>query len=465
MYVAIDSSAIYYSNNGGQTFRAAAFPGGHIVQGRQSLATGPIVGFPIGPVNPTGGVVYAMIGAGDGVEYAGMFVSFDAGASWNAGTVLTPTIPSFNSVADNTTIDGSNPNNFSQSFYDQAMLVSPTDPSTLFFGGVGLYKSSGSYGHSWSFLAPNGGVHSDQHCMILDPANNQILVANDGGLYMFDPSTSTPAFISLNSGINSSQIQGIGPHPTDPNKVIAGFQDNGTQLFSGGVASWFGPDSETGDGGFELYDAIDPNFVYHDFSLDEINHAQISASSDGGQNWCSAGNSFSQFCNTFGQLRWTPNLQALINQVKDPGAVFYPPLAVDPNVAHRVFFGAHSVYVSTDGMATWNQQTDLDLTSSGAFEGNPCSAQDCAIEDLEFGPVERTERAPGLVARDERSGGYCLFCFKQHVAGRSQYQVHSAARSNLDRGNGWPGNRAPEHQSFKPGCPIYPSHQHCARPA
>jgi hypothetical protein len=47
--------------------------------------------------------------------------------------------------------------------------------------------------------------------MILDPSNNQILVANDGGLYMFDPSTSTRAFTSLNSGINSSQIQGIGP--------------------------------------------------------------------------------------------------------------------------------------------------------------------------------------------------------------------------------------------------------------
>ena len=43
------------------------------------------VGFPLGPVNPTGGVVYAMIGAGDGVEYAGMFVSFDAGATLECG--------------------------------------------------------------------------------------------------------------------------------------------------------------------------------------------------------------------------------------------------------------------------------------------------------------------------------------------------------------------------------------------
>ena len=81
------------------------------------------------------------------------------------------------------------------------------------------------------------------------------------------------------------------------------------------------------------------------------------------------------------------------------GPVFYPPLAVDPNIAHRVFFGAHSVYVSTDGMATWAQQTDQDLTSSGAFEGDICQTQDCALEDLEFGPEDglraRTPCRPG----------------------------------------------------------------------
>ena len=131
----------------GLTFHPALFPGGTIVQGRQSLAIGPVVASPQGPSPSVGGVVYAMIGASDGLEYAGMFASFDAGGTWNPGTVLSPTIPSF--TASGTTIDGSNPNNFSQSFYDQAMVVSPSDPSTLFFGGVGLYKSSGQL---WTFM-------------------------------------------------------------------------------------------------------------------------------------------------------------------------------------------------------------------------------------------------------------------------------------------------------------------------
>ena len=390
VYVAIDTDAVYSSNDGGATFKRAVFPGVNFNQGRQSLAVGPSVPPPLGPPAPApGGVAYAMIGAGDGIEYASMFASFDAGATWNPGTVLSPTIPTFKSGA--TSIDGTNPANFSQSFYDQALLVSPTDASTLFFGGVGLYKSSGTYGHAWSFLASGGGVHSDQHALTFDPANNQVLVANDGGLYMFDPTVANPTFTSLNQNISAGQIQGIGAHPTDQNKLIAGFQDNGTQLFSGSVSGWAVPDSETGDGGFSFYDQNDPNFVYHDFSLDEISHEAISASSDGGATWCSSPDVNSTACNTFGKPEWTPALQNLLNSVKDPGPVFYPPLAVDPAVAHRVLFAAHSVYVSTDGMATWGQQTDQDLTSGGTEEGGgTCGSAACAIEDLEFARSDHT---------------------------------------------------------------------------
>ncbi len=404
VYVGIDTDDVYYSHDGGMTFQPASFPGVNFLEGRQSLAVGPAVPFPLGPSPSVGGVVYAMIGSDDGAEYSGMFASFDAGVTWGSGgTVNTPTFPSFTSGP--TSIDGSNPNNFSQSFYDQAMLVSPTDPSTLWFGGVGLYKSAGSYAHSWVFLGPNGGVHSDQHALTMDPANNQILVANDGGLYMFDPASNSPTFTSLNQNINASQIQGIGPHPTDPTKLIAGFQDNGTQLFSGSVSGWAAPDSETGDGGFEFYDPQDPNFVYHDFSLDEVDHAQISASSDGGQTWCSAPDVNIAACNTLGKLEWTPNLQALLNTIKgDPGPVFYPALAVDPFVAHRVWFGSHSVYVSTDGMATWGQQTDLDLTSSGAFEGGQCGSAQCSIEDLEFGPQAGQIQAAWSLAMSDLAG-------------------------------------------------------------
>ena len=372
-----------------------------------------------------------------------------------------PTIPSVTS--NGTTIDGTNPNNFSQSFYDQAMLVSPTDPSTVFFGGVGLYKSAGSYGHLWTFLAANGGVHSDQHALVWDPVNNQVLVANDGGLYMFDPTQSAPSFVSLNQQINAGQIQGIGPHPTDSTKLIAGFQDNGTQLYSNSVANWFTPDSETGDGGFEFYDVQDPNYVYHDFSLDEIDHAQISASSDGGQDWCSAPDQTNPHCAVFGQ-QWTTNLQTLLNSVGDEGPVFYPPLAVDPNVAHRVWFAAHSVYVSTDGMAHWAQQTDQDLTSDGTFEGAMCANQSCAIEDLEFGPNDVLNSIyPAWSLAMSDLDGTVAFAINNTKQSNVQLDANHADGAFWVDVTGGAGHRDEEDQPVRRV--IHPGHQHRAGPA
>ncbi len=433
VYVGVDTNTVYYSNDGGVTFHPAIFPGAHIEQGRQSLAVGPAVPPPNGPASPVG-IVYAMVGAADGVEYGGLFFSFDGGLHWNPGSVLGPTVPQF--TAGSTTIDGTNPTNFSQSFYDQALLVSPTDPGTVFFGGVGLYKSSGSFGHSWTFLAPTGGVHSDQHALFWDPANNQVLVANDGGLYMFNPAVANPTFISLNQNINASQIQGIGAHPTDSSKLIAGFQDNGTQLFNGSVGNWVAPDSETGDGGFELYDQLDPKFVYHNFSLDEISHAQISASTDGGQTWCSAPTPGVAPCAVFGQ-QWTPALQTLLNAVHDPGPVFYPPLAVDPKVGHRVFFAAHSIYVSTDGMAHWAQQTDQDLTADGTLEGFNCDVQECAIEDLQFGPVDGQHGHPAWALAMSSLDGTVPFAVSNTTQADVQVDAahaHGAAWSDVTGG-------------------------------
>ncbi len=47
-------------------------------------------------------------------------------------------------------------------------------------------------------------------------------------------------------------------------------------------------------------------------------------------------------------------------------------------------FGAHSVYVSNDGMATWAQQTTQDLTGG-------CNSGECALEDLEIAPSDHTK--------------------------------------------------------------------------
>jgi Abnormal spindle-like microcephaly-assoc'd, ASPM-SPD-2-Hydin len=386
VYVAIDSDNIYYSSNGGSTFTAAVFPGGEISQGRQSLAVGP----PSGTGQP--GVVYAMLGNENGAAYTNLEVSFNGGVTWNPTTgpdaILTPTIPT--ATVNGLALDGTAAGNVTQSFFDQTMLVSPSNPETVYFGGVGLYEST-NYGNVWKFLVPStGGLHPDQHALVFDPATSQILVANDGGLYSFSPAAPT-VFTSLNSTISASQVQTVGVHPTNTNIAIAGFQDNGTQLYSGGVASWVGPDTESGDGGFSIIDPNDPTHLYHDFSTSEfaLTNLLISESINSGATWCSATIKGPNPCNA--PDAWTPNLTAAMAGTNDPGPAVYPPLAVDPKTAYRVFFGAHAVYVSTNGMESWTLQSNQDLTSDGIGGGDICEDDTCSLEDIEFAPSNHNQ--------------------------------------------------------------------------
>jgi hypothetical protein len=125
------------------------------------------------------------------------------------------------------------------------------------FGGLGPYLSTNS-GATWTFLGANGGIHTDQQAAIFNPTESTLYIGNDGGAYAVNMSNS--GINSLNENINIGQIQGIGPLPPSGSKLIAGFQDNGTQIFSG-TPGWFF--AQTGDGGFALFDQKDPSFAYH----------------------------------------------------------------------------------------------------------------------------------------------------------------------------------------------------------
>jgi photosystem II stability/assembly factor-like uncharacterized protein len=383
VYAAIDGQNVYRSTDEGNTWSAVSFPGvPATAMGRESLV--------VAPSSPK--TVYAMLGAPDGVEYVGFFVSTDSGYTWASRSVPAA---SFTAGGNTVTIDGANPNNDSQSFYDQALAVSGHDPHTIYFGGIGLYRSTDS-GASWTFLLSNGGAHSDLHAIAEDPfTSGLIYFATDGGLFSFGPSGNLTA---LNSDIAVGEIQGIGPHPTNSGEMLAGFQDAGTQLYSG-APGW--NEVDAADGGFSLFDHTDPNFAYHTYASTQA--AQIATSTDGGMSW--------DF------LDPTENLTSVVSVAGDGPPAFYPPLAGDPSVAHRVFFGGHSVFVSTDGMFTWQQQTSQDLTG--------CVTDGCALEDVEF--ARSDHRVAYSVAMRSSSG----------CSGPCPLKVFTTSQADLNSGATW----------------------------
>ncbi len=362
------------------------FPSACNQVGRVTLAIGPPEGVGAGDcpawrgsfgLNHNCGAVYAMVGRpnaspAENFEYIGFFKSTDGGDSWQSQQVPQVTLLSGAPTPVPVILDGNDPTNYSQSTYDQA-LVTLADPGSLLFGGVGIYLSNDS-GNSWSSQIAGGGTHADQHAIVLDPfSSGKAYVGNDGGLYSLD--IVSGIFTPLNSTLPIGQIQGIGPHPSDSNRMLAGFQDNATQLYIGS-AGWNVVD-QSGDDGFAMFDSMTPSFAYRASPPEDAGFPLLARSTDGGMTWDES-----------------PSIAIQTAGIPPNTSAFYAPLAVDPGVSQRVFFGSHTVFVSTDAMLSWQRQTQQDLTGG-------CADGTCALVDLEFAPSDDTH----AVALAEASNG------------------------------------------------------------
>ncbi len=233
IFVAVDGFAaisgvpgVYMSSDYGANWSAV------LTRGACNGLTGGCPGS-IGRISLAGGgtTVYAMFGSATlnpFNAYTGFYISSNLGGSWSQQTVPSE---SFINPPNSVTIDGTLPSNDSQAFYDQALAVSPSSASTVLFGGVGLYQSANG-GSAWSFIGDQG-VHADQHAIAYDPFNsNNYWVGDDGGLFYWNGSS----FTDLNGGLNSAQLYGVAINSGPPVTVLGGFQDNGTELYTGAPA-------------------------------------------------------------------------------------------------------------------------------------------------------------------------------------------------------------------------------------
>lgn len=170
-----------------------------------------------------------------------------------------------------------------QGWHDNTMAVSPTDPDTIFVGGIDLFRSDDG-GRSFGLISywwlpresPNF-VHADQHAFVFDPgwnggSNQTLYVGNDGGVFRttnalaavasganrglcyYDPSIPPAiAWASLNSNYAVTQFYHGAVYP-DARGLIGGAQDNGVL-----VGALYEPENWReiirGDGGFC---AVDP---------------------------------------------------------------------------------------------------------------------------------------------------------------------------------------------------------------
>ena len=190
----------------------------------------------------------------DGSVYGGTYKSTDNGLTWTLKS-NSPNIMSW----------GCNGGDGGQGWYDLDVAVDPNNANTLYVGGVNVFKSTNG-GITWQINSHWTGscgvpaVHADCHVLEFSPADGMLYAGNDGGIYRTGDGGNS--WTEITSGLAISQVYKIGQAATNKDKVMNGYQDNGSATYVGtdGFITVMG-----GDGMDCAYDHQDDSYAYGEY--------------------------------------------------------------------------------------------------------------------------------------------------------------------------------------------------------
>jgi hypothetical protein len=254
--------------------------------------------------------VYALVSNTTDDGLRGIYLSTDGGTTFTS-KATTPNILGW---------EATSPAAGGQGWYDLSIVVDPSVKTTIYMGGVNVWKSTTSgasptcIGHWSGSGAPY--VHADIHDLTF--IGSTLYVGNDGGIFASANGGSTWSDKSGNLAI--AQLYGIGISQTNANLIIAGHQDNGTTLTSNGT-TW--AEVNGGDGMLCF--------------IDRANNSQMFSSIYNGALYRSTngGSSFSSIYTVSGGGWVTPWMQ-------------------DPVTAATLYAGGTNVVRSTNSGTSWS---------------------------------------------------------------------------------------------------------------
>jgi hypothetical protein len=202
--------------------------------------------------------VYAFVATGSGGVVHGVYRVEGEGGAWRRVDGLPDVLPA----------QGGR----SQGDYDLAIAVDPVDANVIYLGGS--YVESAPFPASvWRCVVQASGskytvtgsrsigthAHADVHVLVHTPGDsNELWCGCDGGVFLNRDPRGTGEFASQNNGLACLCCNFIGQHPTDPNVLFTGLQDNGTARTDAGPV-W--THVSGGDGGYCVVNWANPNLV------------------------------------------------------------------------------------------------------------------------------------------------------------------------------------------------------------
>jgi photosystem II stability/assembly factor-like uncharacterized protein len=256
---------------------------------------------------------------------SGLFKSTDGGLSWintNLPDQSTGGLSFFNG----------------QGMFDIYAAVHPSDPNKVYAGGIDILKTTNG-GSSWSNITQGYSTrkfHPDQQAFAFNPLNpSTIYVVGDGGV--MKSYNGGQSFVDLNHSLAITQFIGLAVSASDTNIVLAGSQDNGTEIFQGDLNWDLVAD---GDGGYTEIDPVNPDIQY-------------------GQRYHVAPEAFSQMKTS---NRWSTTSNINSGLIASDRSEFYVPYTLDENNPSRLYLGSYRVYRTTNGGSSWSAVSG-DLTN------------------------------------------------------------------------------------------------------
>ena len=267
--------------------------------------------------------IYYVAGDDSDDSFHGLYRSEDAGTTWS----LQADSPNIFSYAE----DGSGTGG--QSWYDMALTASPTNAEEIYIGGINVWKSNDggttfNITSHWVHPSSIGYTHADIH--VLETFGDKIYCGSDGGVFVSNDTANT--WVDITFGLQISQFYGFGSSENNPFLIIAGAQDNGTNLWSN--ASWA---HVIGADGMEaLIDWSNPATMYG-----SIQNGSLRKSTDGGASF-------------FG-------ISSDMTDVETGNWV--TPFDIDPSNNSILYAGYENLWKTTNGGNSWFTISDFTTSS------------------------------------------------------------------------------------------------------
>lgn len=305
---------IWRSSDRGQTWTRLTSPLTNSVQ---------YVEITVSPTNPNN--VYILLGSAQKI-----YRSQDKGATW-------------------TDITGNFPGgyNWSQSFYNYHIVcstktVNNVTSDVLYVGQIDFIQSQNA-DTVWRSIAQtytgSAVAHNDQHGCAFNPSNpNEVFFSGDGGIFKtnYNPSNGSFTVSRLSKDVNVVTFYSGDWHPTDPNRMIGGTQDNATPVvYNSDIANW--ENVGGGDGCGCGINPSNPNIQYASSQFLGIYRTS--------NNWSSSSDI-------------SPN-------VGNDRTPFIGMLYVDPNSPHNAFVGTNYLWRYNNNSNNWTGRLGNTVLSPG----------------------------------------------------------------------------------------------------